>query len=634
MEMTTGWEFLPNPGGEEEGLGHAGIETFKGSPYPGIARECSQNSLDAAAKLDDGASQPVHLVFRHLSLPASEIPDLQSFKKTLQACLDQAIARNLRKDRDFFERAIKVASQNEVPVLVIEDYGTTGLLGPPEPGKPFYALVKSSGVSQKPDADAGGSFGIGKNAAFAVSSLRTVFYSTLYESAGGTIHLTQGKSILVSHSETETKKRATGYWGELGYEPVAGAHGIPEWLMRSSIGTTVASIGFIEESDWQWQIVESLVRNFFSAIKDGSIRFTVEGSEGSSVEITSDTIEELFFSTGVLGAAETAGTIEDLEFSAAMLAALTSIETESHEQDFADAGRFRVRLLQRDGFPKRVGILRNGMYIADNLKHFGQPLARFNLSRDFVAILEPANRETSGRVRDMESPKHDEISAERFDDLRERNRVRRSMKKVGQWIRDVIKTATTKPAEAEILLDEMNRFFSRPGDSTTIPDATNLNSNPERIKLQPRTSSPRTVGQGPEGESGSAGGQKKSRSKGGRTTGGRAGKGRGSRGGRGGRSISYSSLRNVVPASGRGESRIITFTPGASGLALLELSAVGVSGDEALNILAVDGEQCAKVPSVTLEEGCRKSLIITFDQPYLGPISMVLTPVEDATHAN
>lgn len=70
--MARGWEFLPNPGGEEEGLGHAGIETFKGSPYPGIARECSQNSLDAAAV----AEWTVHLVFRHLSIPAADVPDL------------------------------------------------------------------------------------------------------------------------------------------------------------------------------------------------------------------------------------------------------------------------------------------------------------------------------------------------------------------------------------------------------------------------------------------------------------------------------------------------------------------------------------------------------------------------------
>lgn len=625
----TSWEFLPNPGGEEEGLGHAGIETFKGSPYPGIARECSQNSLDAAAKRPDGSSQPVHLVFRHLSLTSDEIPDLQSLKGALQACLDQARSRNLKKDTDFFERAITVASQDRIPVLAIEDYGTTGLVGPAEPGNPFYALVKSSGVSQKADADAGGSFGIGKNAAFAISSLRSVFYSTLYEGAEGKIHLAQGKSILVSHADGSARRRATGYWGRTGYEPVAGIAGVPEWLARSEVGTTVATIGFIEERNWHWQVVESLVRNFFSAVNDGSIRFTVLGSGGDPIEITNNTIGGLFVQPDVLAAAETAGTTEDLEFSAAMFEAVTSSETISQEYEFADVGTFRIRLLQRERFPKRVGILRNGMYIADNLKHFGHPLARFSLSRDFVAILEPSDKATSGRIRDMESPKHDEVSAERFDDLRERDRIRKSMKKVGQWIRDVIREATTRPAEAEILLDEMNRFFSKPGDGVTIPDATNLNSDPERIKLEPKANSPRPVGAGSEGDSGSAGGKKQSTSKGGRTTGGSPGTGRGLRGGRGGRSVAYSALRNLAPASGGGEVRIISFTPDASGPVLLELAAVGVSGDEPLTVVSVDGKLSARNPRITLEEGRRESIAVKFDQPYLGPIRMVLTPAEE-----
>src|SRR4051812_7306889 len=99
------WKFLPNPGLEEEGLGHAGIETFKGSPYPGIARECSQNSLDAAARLPDGASTPVHLVFRLLSVQASEIPGLAELRNTLKTCLAQW--KNQKKEKEFFERAVK-----------------------------------------------------------------------------------------------------------------------------------------------------------------------------------------------------------------------------------------------------------------------------------------------------------------------------------------------------------------------------------------------------------------------------------------------------------------------------------------------------------------------------------------------
>jgi hypothetical protein len=43
-------KFLPNDADELEGLGDAGIETYKDNPYASIARECGQNSNDAAVK--------------------------------------------------------------------------------------------------------------------------------------------------------------------------------------------------------------------------------------------------------------------------------------------------------------------------------------------------------------------------------------------------------------------------------------------------------------------------------------------------------------------------------------------------------------------------------------------------------
>ncbi len=630
------WEFLPNQGDEEEGLGHAGIETFKGSPYPGIARECSQNSLDAAAEGPDGNPRPVHLVFRHLDIPASEIPGLLSLKETLRACLKQANARNLKKDKQFFERAIAVVNGGTLPVLSIEDYGTTGLLGPAEPGNPFYALVKSSGVSQKPNADAGGSFGIGKNAAFAISSLRTVFYSTIFTKGKKPNHLTQGKSVLVSHKAAgDGAKRATGYWGSKGYMPVEGDDLIPLWLRRSAIGTTVASVGFIEEPNWHWQMVESLIRNFFAAIDKGTIRFTVIGSDSTPIEIDGNGLLDLFNYSEVRSAAETSGTAEDLDFSAAMLMAMRAPEAQIEEEDFKDVGRVRIRLLQQEGFPKRIGILRNGMYITDNLKHFGHSLARFNLSRDFVAVVEPSDRDTSGRIRDMESPRHDEISADRIDDLHERKHLKAAMKKLGAWIRDLIKRETTKPADAEILLDEMNQFFSNRNDTPSIPDPENKNDDPERVKLHIRgMPSKPSHGNGPDGESGSSGGEKQRGSRTGRTSGDRSGKGRGMNGGRGGRLIQFSELRNSIHPNTHGITRNISFTPNASGSAKLELWAVGVSSDEPLGIKSIDGKPCAKTPLIDLVDGSRTHLRLEFESAYSGPIGLALAQTEEKADEN
>lgn len=625
------WEFLPNPGREDEGLGHAGIETFKGSPYPGIARECSQNSLDAAARLPDGSSKPVHLVFRILSVPASEIPSLPELKSTLDICLSQW--KEQKKEREFFERAIRIANQSIIPVLSIEDYGTTGLVGPPVKGKAFHALVKSSGVSQKSDTDASGSFGIGKNAAFAISRLRTVFYSTIYSDENKATYLAQGKSILVSHDQVNGPARSTGYWGVADYMPITDAALLPEWLRRTEIGTTVASIGFAEEKNWQWLMVESLIRNFFSAINRGSIRFTVHWSEEEAIEIDASSLEDLFVRKEVSEAAESTGTTENLSFSAAMLAALRSQESESITEHFDNAGTFRLTILQKEGLPRRVGILRNGMYIADNLHHFNHPMARFPMSRDFVAILEPNDSDTSSLVRDMENPKHDEVSAERLDDPVQRGKLKTSMKKVGSWIRDMIRSATTKPADADVLLDEMNRFFSRPNAGDSIPDPTNRNDDPERPKISkaPLPLKP-LVGSGSLGESGSSGGLKNSKKKGGKTSGTQPGAGRGAVGGRGGKSITYVGLRNSVSEGSIG--RNISFTPEASATAILEVSAVGVSNDETLTIRSINGTPSSKNPRIELRQGHRVNLEVHFDPPYLGPISLVLTPVKEDENAN
>ena len=627
------WEFLPNPGKEEEGLGHAGIETFKGSPYPGIARECSQNSLDAAARRPDGTPSPVHLIFRLLVVPASEVPGLQDLRGTFAACLKQAKKRKHKKDTEFFERAAGIADSPNIPVLLMEDYGTTGLVGPAVEGTAFHALVKSSGISQKADADAGGSFGIGKNAAFTISSFRTVFYSSRYVSDHEPMFLAQGKSILVSHDDGSGPKRSTGYWGDSGYMPIDDPNSLPAWLRRDKVGTTVASVGFSTEPGWEWLMTESLIRNFFSAIFEGSIRFTVQRPHVSPIEISTDTIVALFDEPEVRTAADSSGTTDDLDFSAAMLEALKNSESERSEQTFEPIGTFRLTLLQKDGFPRRLGILRNGMYISDNLRHFGHPMARFPMSKDFVALLEPANRETSSQIRDMESPRHDEISPERFDDPAKRRRHKSAMKAVGAWIRETIKASTTKPAEAVILLDEMNRFFSNPSAGKVMPDPTNINDDPERpkITLKPTSLKPRT-GSGDAGESGSSGGVKPSKTKSGQTSGERPGGGRGAAGGRGGKSVPYSALRNSRPGSDT--IRVVSLTPDESAMANLEIVATGVSSNETLCVRSINGTPCAKAPRVTLEQGMRTNFRIEFDAPYLGPIRVVLTPIEGEADAH
>lgn len=632
--MTLEWRFLTNEGEEEEGLGHAGIETFKGSPYPGLARESAQNSLDARLKGGDEARQPVRMVFRQQNVSRESIPEVDALQRTLEACLAKSRHRGLRKDTLFFEIANDVLRQPTISILTVDDYGTTGLLGPSISGKPFHALLKGSGVSQKSSADAGGSFGIGKNAAFAVSQLRTVFYSTRYVGATENSYLAQGKAILVSHTDAQnSEKRGIGYCGLRDFRAVEDSHLLPPWLHRSEPGTTVASLGFQQEDGWEWQMAESLVRNFFAAVQEGSVTFEVIREGSASIQISRDTLGTLFEQGAILKAAEDAGSVSDLSFASAMYQALTSPEAKIFEESFGAFGGFRFRLLEGAGLPRRIGFLRNGMYLTDNLKAFGHPLARFTLSRDFVGVVEPLDIATSGRVRDLENPRHDELSADRLDDPKAKTLAKASMRKLGTWLREVIRRETSTPPEAEMLLDEMNRFFSSPETGKEIQDPASSQTNPERITLQTTSSAPRRVGSGPTGDSGSAGGSKKASAKGGRTTGARSGGGRGMHGGRGGKTIGFHSLRTYVPDPATPRSRTISLVPAESGRARVEVLLIGAASEEPLDIATLNGRPCAKTPSVPLKEGERKTFTVEFADSYKGPIRVVLTKVEEASNA-
>ena len=211
------WKFLRNEAGEDEGLADAGIETFRDAPFAGLARECGQNSIDAARRSGpDGNVERVIIRFWKETVPTETVPDIAGFRATIDACLSRARNRRDDKEIQFFERARRIASATEIDLLHVIDEGTTGLIGPCEPGTPYHALIKAKGVSKKGDDTSGGSFGIGKNAAYAVSALRSVFYSTVYEdSSGNNQFLAQAKAILVSHSKGPGQEHsATGYWGE------------------------------------------------------------------------------------------------------------------------------------------------------------------------------------------------------------------------------------------------------------------------------------------------------------------------------------------------------------------------------------------------------------------------------------
>lgn len=618
------WEFLTNDAREDEGLAHAGIETFRGMQFSSLARECAQNSLDATFRQENLPDEPVELRIRLEHIETKSVPGVASLKKSIVACLDRAKSKNLKKELAFFDYAYRLLESQTIPVLLIEDYGTTGL-GDASEGGAFHALVKSSGVSKKSHDDAGGSFGIGKNAVFANSSLRTAFYASLSTKNGTKHELFQGKSILVSHIADAKPKRATGFYGEEQFAPILTHSDLPKWLRREKVGTTIACLGFKEAKDWQWQMIASITTSFFAAIHREAIRFSVSWGPNESVSIDKSSLADLFASPQVQAAADDNGFLEDLQYGASMFAALQSGQTELHTRTFPTIGEIELRILQEEGLPRKVGILRNGMVIADNLKSFGQSFSRFSMCRDFICVVEPASKQASSVIREMESPRHDEISVERIDDPARQKKIRSEMKTLASWIRDTIKSSTTSQSETIISLDELNEFFAAPGDPEKTKDDGDAERNPVEIVVRgPDQTNPPKNGRGTDGDSGSAGGKRKNDQSGGTTSGERKGQGKGSIGGRGGRAIPYSSARTALAEAGTDRTRFIAFTPDRDGLAALEIYSPGVSGEEPLSLAKFGGIECTKAPKLKLKKGVRFSVEVEFDRPYTGPISFDL----------
>jgi hypothetical protein len=615
--------FPGNDAGEEEGLGHAGIETYKDAPYESVARECGQNSADARV------GTPVELRFDVLEIPASDYPPLSSHLAAVTSCLRQARKARDEKGVEFFTRASEMLQGPKLKILRISDYNTKGLVGPAVSGTPFHSLVKATGISSKEMETSGGSFGIGKNAAFAVSELQTVFYSTVYkdDDTGEKEFLAQGKTILASHVDAEgNKRRATGYWGRVGFAPIPEISAVPQWLRREEIGTSVFVVGFRHSDDWKDRIAASLMQNFFCAVHRNEIRFLIDNG---SIEINHQTLPALFADPQIVAAADQSVQREDFDFAQNLFRCLISGDSVRKEFAIDGLGRIGLTILMEDRLPKRVMIVRNGMAITGSLEHFGDKFSRFPMYREFVALVEPLDPVGSALIKRLENPRHDALSAERIPDARKRREANQAMRTLARSIRAAIKElALPEPAD-QIVLDELAEFFAH-GETAQQPPKPGAEENPETFTYEPATRKrrpPEVEVTGGKGDAGGASGGGGRRGGGAAGYGHRKGRGRGGSGSVGGmRSVELSEFRNTLPAQATPVRRRLYFTPRETCTVTLHLRATGLDTPESVGIASADlGRVERGNLQIDVRTGERQSVEVRLAEPYDGPLELVAT---------
>ena len=625
-----GWRFPPTNGGRVDGFNDPGIAHFTGSPHSSLARETIQNSLDARADYD----QPVHVSFEMIELSPDDIG-----RADLAAAID-ACRREVDSDdpaQPELIRAREVLAREKIPFLRVSDRNTTGLRG-----KHWRTLVKMQGASFKAELEgAGGSFGIGKYAPFAVSALRTVFYWTCYEEGGRNLERFQGKCVLMSHQHDGEEVQGTGFYG-LRDGCAEMTTSIPDCFRltmqrsRPILGTSLAIAGFMEARDWRKRVASSVIENFFYAIDRGHLKVLIEpgDGDGSLFEIDDTTLGNCF-ATLLDESPDSEDERAEGGNSLSQARAFWEISDDDEpviEKQDQDLGHCRLWIRVGEGLPSRVAFVRRtGMLVTTQQRN----LIRFSGFRDFAALCvfeDPAGNEL---LRRMENPRHDQFEPDRLP-KEDRQRGRRALKRITDWIRSEVRRQAGPPEGGRsTVLAELATYLPDMQPDEPFDDAVRENGGTgepgfgERVTLTlkpvrrptPPTlpSSEESSGDGDsDGEdTGGAGGGGTGTNEGSGGTGGSGeGEGQGGTGGRGGRQprvrgIPVSGVR-ILSITGQANCYQLSFQSGGSGVARLELEEAGDSTTIQRDDIRAVADNVS-LDRVSLSEGQRTTVDITAD---------------------
>lgn len=600
--------FLSNEAGKVEGLAYAGFETFRGSPYTSCARETGQNSRDAAV------GRTVTVSFNLLNLLRTEVPFADELQHSIECCL---LNQQDQKTKLHLERALNTIKAPSIKVLEISDRNTTGLTGPTtDPGSVFAALVKGDGVTNKSDMTSAGSFGIGKNAAFAVSDLQTVLYSTKYSDPttnGVERYAAQGRVRLISHRDGLKNQSAEGYWGGQQFSAIEDEGLVPTWMRRKGIGTSIFSIGFREEQDWDQRMILSLATNFFLAIDRKEIEFSV-----GEVKLNFASLDNILNSTGLEHVATRTDQLEELRRARRLHECIKSDASSKHKIAVPGLGEFTLHLLVKEGLPREVHVLRNGIYITDNFAKFSEPMRRFPGVREFTALLEPSHSKAgeapSALLKRLENPAHDSFEPERLVDDAERGAAKRQIKSLIKNVREEIRNIAKMEDLSSSHLDELSHLF---GDNN-IGKKKDKEEDPAQFIYGPARRGTRATPPG-----GSLGGSGIGRG------GGRIHELPASKKPKAHPAAALRSVRSSLPDVRDLRRRRIFFTPDFDGELIVSLAAVGLSGDVKLKVASSSvGEARGGLLVLPVTKGDRFCADVYLEDPYPGPIELLVGEVK------
>jgi len=350
-------------------------------------------------------------------------------------------------------------------VLRASDFFTTGLSEPYNSNswQGWNSLIKVDGGANK-TGDSAGSFGIGKNAPFANSHYRLVFYRTLnknFERAA------QGVARLVTFKQNGELTTGMGYFGNPDKnQPVEKVFELddihPRPNKKKYIGTDIFIFGFNGSETWRDDVYIELIENFLMSVDRGNLRVQVQ-NENEKDWLEKSSLEEfiLRYNEGLTNAKSYYKVLQEKD------------KVKIFTANFHELGEIKLSVLvdEKENLNRKVLIVRkSGMKIFD--------MDRISRSISFTGILEIEGTELNDFFRQMENPEHNKWEEDRHKDPK---LARKYLKELKDWVRDSVRSLGEQVTEAETNvqgLGSMLRFNS------AAVNAVQQNKTLERINSQ------------------------------------------------------------------------------------------------------------------------------------------------------
>ena len=184
----------------DNGASNAAILTFNKDVIDSLIKELTQNSIDA--KINKNGI--LKLRVRVLDIQKDKIPNFYQFEKILDSIVKYWKDKD-KSSHNVFSNSLNYLQNNtHIKTFVFEDYGTKGLTGDFEQGS-FKSLVFDEGTSSDKGRGSLGGHGIGKNAVFGFSILRSLIYSSINQKKE---YKFMGISKLGEYHDSNNKKRS------------------------------------------------------------------------------------------------------------------------------------------------------------------------------------------------------------------------------------------------------------------------------------------------------------------------------------------------------------------------------------------------------------------------------------------